>query len=83
MHPRDVNKLYSSKNYVVAKYIAMVCFLIYLFIMVCLCLEMMIRRRLNGSHDRRSQEEDMVRQVPPTREIDQENIEMSALNTIP
>ena len=51
--------------------------------MFCLCVEMMIRGRFNGSHDRRSQEEDMARQAPPSREISQENIEMSALNTIP
>ena len=83
MDPIDIDKLFSSKSYVVAKYIATVCFFIYLFIMVCLCVVLMIRRRFDRSHGRRPQNDDMVRQVPPSREINQENIEMSALNTIP
>ena len=83
MDPIDVNKLFPSKSYVVVKYIAMACFFIYLFIMVCLCVFLMIRRRSDRSHGRRPQNEDMVRQVPPSREINREDIEMSVLATIP
>ena len=80
MDPINENRLFPSKSYVVAKYIAMVCFFIYLFIMVCF---LMIRRRSDWSHGRRPQNEDMVRQVPPSRENSRENIEMSDLNAIP
>ena len=83
MDPIDINKLFSSKRYVFAKYVAMVCFFIYLFLMVCLCVVLIIRRAFNRSRNRRPQNDEMVRQVPPSRTINQEEIEMSVLNTIP
>ena len=79
----DMNKVFSSKRYVFAKYVAMVCFFIYLFLMVCLCVVLIIRRAFNRSRSRRPQNDEMVRQVPPSRAINQEEIQMSVLNTIP
>ena len=79
----DMNKVFSSKRYVFAKYVAMVCFFIYLFLMVCLCVVLIIRRAFNRSRSRRPQNDEMVRQVPPSNAINQEEIQMSVLNTIP
>ena len=83
MDPIDMNKLFSSKRYVFAKYVAMVCFFIYLFFMVCLCVILIIRRAFNRSLGRRPQNDEMARQVPPSRAINQEEIEMNVINTIP